>query len=91
MITHLEAIEKIPGGIILSEDDYLLGLFDMTGELMRYAITGMATRGVLPTSDSVSSNEKGRGGILADMRALRMGLEGLNLQGSGSVYPSNSP
>ncbi len=55
----------------------------MTGELMRYAITGMATRGVLPGSDDNSSNEKERGDILADMRALRMGFEGLNLQGSG--------
>ena len=68
---------------MLTEDDFLLGLFDMTGELMRYAITGMATGGVLPGSDSGSSSGKGRGDILADMRALRMGFEGLDLQGSG--------
>lgn len=49
---------------------------------MRYAITGMATGCVLPGSDSTFGGAKGRGDILVDMRALRMGFEGLNLQGS---------
>ena len=68
---------------MLSEEDYVLGLFDMTGELMRYAITGVATYGELPGNDGEVSNGTARGNILADMRALRMGFEGLDLQGSG--------
>lgn len=68
---------------MLSEEDYVLGIFDMTGELMRYAITGVATHGKLPGNDGEVSNGKGRGNIMADMRALRMGFEGLDLQGSG--------
>ncbi|ORY19788.1 Translin [Clohesyomyces aquaticus] len=32
----------------LSIEDYILGIFDMTGELMKFAITAMATSGKLP-------------------------------------------
>ena len=37
-------------GIQLTEDDYLLGVFDLVGELMRFGITCMATSGELPGS-----------------------------------------
>ena len=71
--------------MLLTEDDYLLGLFDMTGELMRFAITGMATGGALPGSVGTERGEAGKGDILADLRALRSGVEGLDLQGSGMM------
>lgn len=35
-------------GVELSAEDYVLGVYDMTGELMRFAITAMATSGSLP-------------------------------------------
>ncbi|KAF3909208.1 hypothetical protein ABW20_dc0102237 [Dactylellina cionopaga] len=39
-----EKAEKKPlHGIKLSHEDYILGLFDMTGEMMRFAITSVAT------------------------------------------------
>lgn len=41
-----------PQTIDLTPEDYLLGVFDMTGELMRFAITSIATSGSLPTSTS---------------------------------------
>jgi hypothetical protein len=38
-----------PGGaVLLTPEDYILGIFDMVGELMRFSITTMATNGVLP-------------------------------------------
>ena len=83
LITYHEAQSMIPGGILLTEDDYLLGLFDLTGELMRYAITGMATGGILPGSEDQDRWGKGKGDILAHLRELRMGFERLDLHGSG--------
>jgi predicted translin family RNA/ssDNA-binding protein len=82
IITFAEAMAKLPEGIMLTEDDYILGLFDLVGELMRFAITAMATSGEIPGSSRVTDGE---GGIdmVRDMRALRVLFEGLDMQGSG--------
>ncbi|KXT08469.1 hypothetical protein AC579_6323 [Pseudocercospora musae] len=64
-------------GIELSPEDYVLGIFDMTGELMRFGITSMATRGALPGL-SQGPNFGGPKNVLDDMRALRSALEALN-------------
>ena len=45
------------GPISLSVEDYLLGVYDMTGELMRFAITTMATDGRLPSLSTPSSTQ----------------------------------
>lgn len=80
---HEVAQRKIPDGVLLTEEDYLLGLFDMTGELMRYGITGIAT-GRLPSEGGYEEHDgKGKSGILTDLRALRVGLESLDFQRSG--------
>jgi hypothetical protein len=36
------------GAVQLTPEDYVLGIFDMVGELMRFSITSMATNGKLP-------------------------------------------
>ncbi|KAF2709490.1 Translin [Pleomassaria siparia CBS 279.74] len=36
------------GAVELTAEDYILGIFDMVGELMRFSITSMATNGKLP-------------------------------------------
>lgn len=62
----------------LTEDDYILGLFDLVGELMRFAITNMATNGELPRGPSTQgNNEQGRD-ILVDLRSMRTQFEGLD-------------
>jgi predicted translin family RNA/ssDNA-binding protein len=38
--------------VLLTPEDYVLGIFDMIGELMRFSITSMATNGKLPTGKS---------------------------------------
>lgn len=66
----------------LGAEDYILGLYDMTGELMRFAITAMATSGELPKVNGVDG--QGRT-VLSDLRTLRAGLEGLRFGDSGSL------
>ena len=83
MINYQEAQAKIPDGVLLTEEDYLLGLFDMTGEVMRYAVTGIATGKILPNGGVQGRDSHGNRDILADLRALRVGLESLDFKGSG--------
>ena len=48
--------EKQDAEILLTPSDYLLGVYDAVGELMRWAITGIALNGTIPipTSNSLS-------------------------------------
>lgn len=80
LITHQEARDLVPGGVELTADDYLLGLFDLTGELMRFGITSMATNGSLPRGAARDGNE-GRD-ILGDLRSLRTSFESLDTSSS---------
>ena len=89
LISHPEAQAKLPEGIILTEDDYVLGLFDLVGELMRFAITSMATNGELPGSlplsddpDISSTTNEGRRDMAMDLRSLRAYFEALDTKGS---------
>ena len=76
IVTYDEAAKAMPGNVQLTPDDYLLGLFDMTGELMRFAVTYLATNGSLPNEEEGQQHEAGgRAGILTDMQLLRSHLE----------------
>ena len=77
LITLQEAQSRLPDGVQLTADDYILGLFDLVGELMRFAITGMATNGEVPRG---SAEEDGgvKRDILADLRSLRTCFERLD-------------
>jgi len=72
-----EAAQSLPAELMLTYEDYALGLFDMTGELMRFAITYMATNGELP-----GSKEKGAPNILTDLQVMRSWLETMEVGGS---------
>ncbi|KAL1297883.1 hypothetical protein AAFC00_006404 [Neodothiora populina] len=107
LITYDEAQRQLAGlavsgqgGLVfLSVEDYLLGIFDMTGELMRFAITTMATDGKLPAvaaAQSLPDPAAAEGGamevdapeskrdVLTDLRALRAELEALDVGKGGS-------
>lgn len=83
----LRALDPNGPGVDLTVEDYVLGILDMTGELMRFAITAMATSGSLPiipdaeqageTAESAVAVAHKRN-ILTDMRAIRAGLESIN-------------
>jgi hypothetical protein len=81
LITIEEAAKSLQGGIELTGDDYVLGLFDLVGELMRFAITTMATTGSLPGS------QDGAGGrdILVDLRSLRTSFQALDTTSCGGT------
>ncbi len=76
VMSHSEAAKGIPSNVQLTEMDYVLGLFDMTGELMRFAITYLATNSSLP-------EREGKSNILSDMQDLRSYLEVMD---AGSDY-----
>lgn len=81
--TQVRKLDPEGPGVVLSMEDYLLGIYDMTGELMKYAITAMATNGALPTispaEDQVSEDAPATTrDILTDMRELRSALEALD-------------
>lgn len=95
-VAGLNRLDTTSKGIELSVEDYLLGIFDMTGELMRFGITAMATNGELP---QVKRNPSGKtdgeadapmsdqdqssqhNDILSDMRELRALLESIGTSG----------
>lgn len=82
LLVFEDAATKVPEGVVLTYEDYVLGVFDMTGELMRFAITYMATNGRLPGGQgNITSNSS----ILADMQVLRCGLESVDASGNYSL------
>ena len=78
LMSYETVASTLPAGIMLTYDDYLLGIFDMTGELMRFAITYVAANGYHPQSDEGGATQA----LLADMQDLRTHLELLNTEGS---------
>ena len=62
----------VPAGIPLTERDYIYGVFDLFGEMMRFATGKTRARGVLVASES----EKGRS-VLEDIRDLGCTFETL--------------
>ncbi|KAK5700963.1 hypothetical protein LTR97_005482 [Elasticomyces elasticus] len=90
LISHEDAAQKLKDldpdglGVQLSPEDWVLGVYDMTGELMRFAITAMATSGELPVIPSSSSGDamdvdsSKQRNLLTDMRGLRAALESLD-------------
>lgn len=101
LLTYEDAIAKVRAldsegpGVGLGYEDYVLGIYDMTGELMRFSITAMAMNGALPTptpTPTASSNDAmeldsasapSQRTILTDLRQLRSALESLNTSATG--------
>lgn len=65
-----DTAQSMPSDVSHSEaEDHLLGLFDLTGEMMRFAITNTASNGALPGSNNTT--------ILSDLQSLRSYFERL--------------
>jgi predicted translin family RNA/ssDNA-binding protein len=84
LITVKEASQSLPEGIALTGDDYIPGIFDLVGELMRFAITTMATTGTLPGSKDSEDSTKQRD-ILIDLRVLRTCFQALDTTSCGGT------
>jgi hypothetical protein len=63
------------GTVSLTPDDYMLGICDMTGELMRFSVTSMATNGELPAGKPTSSNKRVKQESSADDAGDKMDID----------------
>ncbi|KAJ5782023.1 hypothetical protein N7457_003797 [Penicillium paradoxum] len=86
LITHAECAARIPSEILVSEEDYLMGLFDLTGEMMRFAVLSLSSGNAAATkADSTEGGSKrptlapSQGDIVVDLRAMRAGFEALTV------------
>jgi predicted translin family RNA/ssDNA-binding protein len=70
--TLMPAQDALSRQSVFTTADYLLGIYDMTGELMKLAITLMAS-----TNANMVGDERVK--VLSDLRELRVHLEGLNI------------
>lgn len=84
LITFEESAQTLPEGITLTGDDYVLGIFDLVGELMRFAITAMATTGTLPGSKEGEGSTEDCD-ILIDLRSLRTSFQALDTTSCGGT------
>ncbi|TID22974.1 translin-associated factor [Venturia nashicola] len=104
LISYDESVKRLAqlggegGAVLLTPSDYILGVFDMVGELMRFSITAMATSGQLPTSkadqdvqmadadveDSTLKLDVEDRDVLTDLRNLRIHLEALDASTDGA-------
>ncbi|EOA81528.1 uncharacterized protein SETTUDRAFT_165971 [Exserohilum turcica Et28A] len=55
---RINAMSGGAGPINFTPEDYILGVCDMTGELMRFSVTSMATSGKLPSGKQAESNKR---------------------------------
>ncbi|RHZ53737.1 translin family protein [Aspergillus thermomutatus] len=83
LISHAEVVARLPAEILVTEEDYLMGLFDLTGEMMRFAITSLSTGGqatlgpALADSggdDLAAGNVSGAGVDLPKLPATQAGI-----------------
>ncbi|KAJ5712203.1 hypothetical protein N7493_008671 [Penicillium malachiteum] len=90
LISLSESQAWLPNEILLTEEDYLMGLFDLTGEMMRFAVmalsSGNATQKQSSEAEgSTDGNKKlphlsdTQSGIVVDLRSMRAEFEALSV------------
>ncbi|RAQ45569.1 translin-associated factor TraX [Aspergillus flavus] len=78
LITLPEVRTKLPAEILVTEEDYLLGLFDLTGEMMRFAVTALSAGSVASEGKKMGLSRE-QNGIVVDLREMRSLFEGLSV------------
>ncbi|KAI0457340.1 Translin [Xylaria acuta] len=96
LMTPAEAQDALPADIQLTAPDYVFGIFDLTGEMMRFATAVTALSGSMPTGQV--SSQKGEAGedghgdeeekrtILTDMQDVSSMLHTCPTVGRYNVY-----
>ncbi|KAJ5128243.1 hypothetical protein N7448_001961 [Penicillium atrosanguineum] len=86
LITHAEVTTRVPAGIMVTEEDYVMGLFDLTGEMMRFAVLQLSSGNATATQETQDSAEPQapslspeQAGIVVDLRAMRARFEALSV------------
>ena len=103
LIMREEVVARLPEGVraCVTEEDYLMGLFDLTGEIMRFAVTGLSQPQHQDNSneneneqEKEKEEEQGCGrklppsqaGIVVDLRAMRAAFEMLTVPRRHSMF-----
>ncbi|KUM56531.1 hypothetical protein ACN42_g10680 [Penicillium freii] len=94
LITHAECSAHMPPQILVSEEDYLMGLYDLTGEMMRFAVLSLSSENataIQTTENTATESEQStvassQGGIVVDLRAMRAGFEALSVPPRHSMF-----
>ena len=60
LITIEQVAARLPTEILITDEDYLLGLFDLTGEIMRFAVTSLSTGGLAAQEQQQKQKQKRR-------------------------------
>lgn len=88
LISHAEVTARVPAQILVTEEDYLLGLFDLTGEMMRFAVLSLSSGNAAATKTDESTTEStpkaptlapSQGDIVVDLQAMRARFESLSV------------
>lgn len=83
LITRQQIAAQLPHEILVTDEDYLLGLFDLTGEIMRFAVTALSTGGLVAATHNqqigFAQLLPSHVGIVDDLREIRSMLESLSV------------
>lgn len=71
--------------VLLTPEDYILGIFDMIGELMRFSITSMATHGKLPAGRPKAT--KPTKNVSTDRKTDKMDIDGQIVESGEKLEP----
>ncbi|KAH8429062.1 translin family protein [Aspergillus melleus] len=61
LISLPQVRESLPDGILVSEEDYLMGLFDLTGEMMRFAVMALSSGQAQSKTEASEEQAKAEG------------------------------
>lgn len=83
LVSLAEVRGSVPAGILVTEEDYAMGVFDLTGEMMRFATmvlsSGQRVRGEGEEGASMPALSSSQAGIVVDLRALRSLFEAVSV------------
>ncbi|KAF2971014.1 hypothetical protein GQX73_g2563 [Xylaria multiplex] len=92
LMTPAEAQAALPADIQLTGSDYVFGIFDLTGEMMRFGTAVTALSGSMPTGDGSQKGDGENGEndekrtILADMQDVSSMLQTTPVLGKPNIY-----
>ncbi|KAI4956378.1 hypothetical protein J4E91_000589 [Alternaria rosae] len=84
---RIAAMSGEAGPISFTPEDYILGVCDMTGELMRFSVTSMATNGKLPSGKQSEANKRLKQGNGQDDAGDKMDID----EEASAVNDSQTP
>ncbi|KAL4816075.1 Translin [Aspergillus spinulosporus] len=82
LITREQVTSHLPPEILVTEEDYVMGLFDLTGELMRFAVTSLSAGSHTEdgeNGDGLPRLPPAQAGVVRDLREIRAEFEGVTI------------